>query len=65
MSKSERADDLFILETLQHCEALNMKDMYDPFTGANVRVEDNIELATDIGRAIRILEDRKSERVRG
>ena len=46
MSKSERADDLFILETLTYVR-LAARDVVQP------------ELKDDIDRAIKILEDRK------
>ena len=49
MSKSERADDLFILETLRHC-----KDYMRP---QGTWPTSDLEL--DVKRAIKILEDRK------
>lgn len=49
---NQRADDLFILETLRHCyEAMN-----DPYT---VMRYSNLALIDDAKRAIKILEDRK------
>ena len=61
MSKSERADDLFILETLR-----NWKMIQDELEVSDYIPRDEwVAQTIDNDRAIKILEDRKSERVRG
>ena len=61
MSKSERADDLFILETLR-----NWKMIQDELEVNDYIPRDEwVAQAIDNDRCIKILEDRKSERVRG
>ena len=59
MSKSERANDLFILETLRHCNVLAddlVKQIHALGTKANIST---YVLQDDIDRCIKILEDRK------
>ena len=58
MSKSERADDLFILETLQYSDEL-MGTVIELLQdhGKEVDLADNLK--ADVQRCIKILEDRK------
>ena len=55
MSKSERADDLFILETLRHVKA----ELWRLYDYENLVGTDKDPLLADIRRSIKILEGRK------
>ena len=54
MSKSERANDLFILETLRY----GVKKLADTFRFAGI-IPEKAEIIQDMERCIKILEDRK------